>query len=150
MRAPDHIFVYGSLHSMVQGSLAAPQRRCLRWNARLAGRGMISGQLYDLGPYPAAVIAAHGSSQIHSNAWRQGQVHGELWRIRSARTLLPVLDAYERIELPRPEYARIVAEVTLTAGPYAGHAVIAWTYNYLGDIAGLPRIADGRWKAGRT
>ncbi len=43
-------------------------------------------------------------------------------------------DDYERVERP----------VTSPTGP-----TLAWTYLYRGDVSGLARVADGRWRPGR-
>ena len=146
IRAPDHIFVYGSLLSTVRGSLGERERHCLRWNAHLVGRGIIPGRMHDLGHYPVALIGTRPPLSAQAGYCPGNQIHGEVWRIRSARPLLSVLDTYEGIDRPRPEYARIGVEVTLTGAPGAGRKMTAWAYNYLGDVGHLPRIADGRWK----
>ena len=148
-RAPDHILVYGSLLSRCRGSLGAAERRHLRLNARLVGWGTIPGRLHDLGSYPAALFAIRETSNSHSGGRLGERVHGEVWRLRSARGLLAKLDAYEDAGGQEPEYARVPVLVTLASRPGRPRTVAAWAYHYLGDVTPYPWISNGNWSRPR-
>lgn len=78
-RDPDHLFVYGTLRR----GLGHPMARWLLAHAAYVGPATVTGQLYDLGPYPGAVLA------------RGGRVVGEVYRLRHGSPVLAALDAYE-------------------------------------------------------
>jgi len=72
-----HVFVYGTLRE--GGGAEGLLRGCAR-----VGAGAVRGRLYDLGAYPALVLAAG-----------EGAVRGEVWGCPAA--VLPRLDAYEGV-----------------------------------------------------
>lgn len=88
----------------------------LRKHATLLGLATMSGRLYSLGAYPAAVFDPEAATRVC----------GELFKMRDATNLLPELDLYEGIE-DRPdqpaEYRRAVVEVT-----FGSSSVYCWTY----------------------
>lgn len=121
------LFVYGSLRR------DAPDGRAdlLGDGAELVGRGRVRGRLLDLGAYPGLVPAVT----------REERVRGELYAIRSRRTLA-ALDAYEDYDPRRPErslFLRREAQVELDSG----NTTRAWVYWYAGPVGRGRRIASG-------
>jgi gamma-glutamylcyclotransferase (GGCT)/AIG2-like uncharacterized protein YtfP len=82
----SHIFTYGSLMSTADLDIGRAERRALTTAATLIGRASVAGLLFDVGPYPAAVLTRHGIERVY----------GEVWRLpcRPA-SLLESLDRYE-------------------------------------------------------
>ena len=120
MTGEVHLFVYGTLRS--GGGAAGLLRGC-----RLAGPGIVAGTLYDLGDYPALVLAG------------SGPVEGEVWRCPAYA--LARLDEYEGVA--EGLFERVEVEAA---------GARCWTY-----VAGpllAPRltperrIAAGRWPPG--
>jgi gamma-glutamylcyclotransferase (GGCT)/AIG2-like uncharacterized protein YtfP len=121
------LFVYGTLRAFVDIPMARQLRRC----ARHVGAARAPGRLYDLGRYPG-VTAARSKCE-----W----VTGDLYRLRSPRSLFRVLDRYEAGEAgrERPRFVRVRIEVTLARG----RRTVAWIYVY-----GLPVRASARIRSG--
>lgn len=80
MRDHFHLFTYGTLTARAgddgDGIIPGPLAGC-----ELAGEGTIHGTLYDLGLYPALLLAGNDP------------VDGQIWRCPAS--LLPDLDRYE-------------------------------------------------------
>lgn len=105
-------------------------------HAVLEGHGHLSGRLYDLGAYPAAVIDRTVS----------GVVVGEVYRMNEPDRLLPLLDRYEGCtpDLPEPhEYRREVHAVQLADG----RRIEAWVYVWNRSTEGLRPIPGGDYVA---
>lgn len=104
----EYLFVYGTLMS------GMPAAEMLTGAARLVGRGLVRGVLYDLGEYPAL--------------WPgDGDVWGEVYAVAGGATLRRI-DAYEGCDPSQPEslFRRGRVDVRLENG-----AVIrAWAYFY--------------------
>ncbi|HZT48772.1 MAG TPA: gamma-glutamylcyclotransferase family protein [Hyphomicrobiaceae bacterium] len=129
-----HLFVYGSLLS----TAGHPKGARLAAEARLIGPGSIAGTLYRLSWYPGAVESGE----------RGQRVHGEVYALDDPARSFVWLDAYEGLppgKLESEKYVRVERPVQLAAGG----ETTAWVYLYKGDVRGLPRIPDGRWKTGR-
>jgi gamma-glutamylcyclotransferase (GGCT)/AIG2-like uncharacterized protein YtfP len=127
---PSYLFVYGTLLRRSR----SPYAKLLRARAQFAGEASARGYLYHLGRFPGAVF----------DAACRTRVHGEVFRLR-APSLLDTLDAYEgcRPEDPVPHlFRREIIGVQLARGG----AAMAWTYPFIGAIAGRPRIASGHFK----
>ena len=124
----EYLFVYGSLRERA----AHPMHRHLREHAQPAGEASISGKLYDLGPYPAAL-------PDDSGRWR---VRGELHRLEAPAELLEILDQYEgcRPEDPQPQAYRRVLQAVELAG---GKRLQAWVYLYNRAVAAERQIESG-------
>jgi gamma-glutamylcyclotransferase (GGCT)/AIG2-like uncharacterized protein YtfP len=94
------------------------------------GHGYIWADLYDLGPYPAAIPSTHS------------RVRGEVHRMLDPSTTLRTLD---EIENYRPDeqdaslYVRQESPVTLDDG----FIVNAWVYFYNRRLGRAPRIESG-------
>ncbi len=124
----EYLFVYGSLRERA----AHPMHRHLREHARPAGKASISGKLYDLGPYPAAL-------PDDSGCWR---VVGELHRLVAPAELLDLLDEYEGCgpQDPQPQaYRREMRTVELAGGK----RLQAWVYLYNHSVAKQRQIESG-------
>ncbi|MBI4885701.1 MAG: gamma-glutamylcyclotransferase [Acidobacteria bacterium] len=94
------------------------------------GRGSISGALFDLGIYPAAVPAS------------DALVWGEVYRMTHPAIVLQVLDQFEGCRTEEPDsslYTRALAPVTLEDG----RAVDAWVYFYNAPLGRAERIQSG-------
>ena len=107
MSDPEHIFVYGTLRSESDHPMA--RRLCAQ--ARLVGKGFVSGRLYDCGWYPAAVF----------DESEKRQIAGDVFALKPGNKLLADLDAYEAGD---PNYARAALPVRLLDG----RTLMAWAY----------------------
>ena len=124
----EHVFFYGTL---MQG-FALRQR--VQHDALLEylGRGVVMGQLFDLGRYPGLVCG-------------DGQVFGELYRILENDTLLTRTDSvegYKVRDLTASEYRRVLRPVRVEDGM----AVEAWVYLYNLSVGAAPRIVGGDYR----
>jgi gamma-glutamylcyclotransferase (GGCT)/AIG2-like uncharacterized protein YtfP len=107
MSDPEHIFVYGTLRADSDHPMA--RRLCLQ--ARLVGKGIVPGRLYDMGWYPAAMF--DGSEKR--------VVVGHVFALKPGGRLLAELDDYESGD---PNYVRETVEVSLDDG----RQIKAWAY----------------------
>lgn len=121
--AQRHVFVYGTLRRGEANDInrLRPPPRCL-------GRACVHGTLYDLGPYPGAILGGTG--------W----VWGEVYAITPE--LEQQLDVVEEVApVPSGEYTRCHIEVALE-----GQQVACLVYEIDPQRAqGRPRIASGDW-----
>ena len=125
MKAPDILFVYGSLQSgQAANRLLVEQGACYVAPARLAGYA-----LYDLGSFPGI-----RHSPLHA-------VSGEAWRVPPEA--LPALDRYEGEGFL---YARRQVELELEGQGF--HQAYAYVYLHAPDPG--RRVPEERqpWKAG--
>ncbi len=110
----SHLFVYGTLGSGFTNIFA----RALHAQARWLGAARFSGQLYCLGNasfrYPGAIYAAAAAT------W----VQGELWELADPGAAWEMLDAYEGLHDPDPEYRRTIILVTTSSNEQR----LAWCY----------------------
>lgn len=123
---PTLVFFYGTL--MTPFNRAA--RRRVDDDLAYAGRGSISGLLFDLGIYPAAVPAA------------DSQVWGEVFEMSHPTIVLQALDELEGFRAAEPEsslYTRMLTPVTLEDG----RVVEAWAYFYNAPLGRAERIYSG-------
>jgi len=130
-----NLFVYGSL--MASAGHAMGER--LRREARLVGAATIQGRLYRISWYPGAV----GSRD-------PGEcVHGEVYALAQPSRALAWLDRYEGIA-PGATRSAAYERVERPARLAPGEEIAAWVYLYLGDVAGLSIVPDGRWVTSRS
>jgi gamma-glutamylcyclotransferase (GGCT)/AIG2-like uncharacterized protein YtfP len=129
----DHLFVYGTL----MRGFDHPMARLLSANADFVGAARCRGRLYLVKYYPGLVLSDDP----------EDVVFGELFRLRRPVELLREFDMYEAcgegFTMPT-EYIRERLKVTLDDGAVSE----AWTYLYNWPVAGLPRIASGRFLKG--
>lgn len=122
----DLVFFYGTLMTPFN----RPGRQRIDQHLAYAGRGAISGALFDLGIYPAAVPAS------------EGLVWGEVYEMLNPSFVLEVLDEIEGYRDGEPEaslYTRVKTPVTLESGP----TVDAWVYFYNAPLGRAQRIESG-------
>ena len=121
------LFVYGTLRRRC----GHPMAKFLSERASCRGEAKARGQLFDLGPYPAAIRSAEAD-------W----VFGDLYEIDEAT--LAALDAYENEESPQPSYfGREISEIVLPDGMQ----VSAWIYWFHGPLpATALRIPSGQYE----
>lgn len=120
-----HLFVYGTLRP----SLAREEQRPLIAGLEHAGPATVSGQLYDLGPYPGMIPG-------------EGTVHGDLFVFDEERRLA-MLDAYEECGGRQPLYRR---QATMASRP-DGSTVAAWAYYYCRAVATAPIVVSGDYRS---
>lgn len=127
-RQKEYLFVYGTLRRDARGRL----HRFLAGRASFVDAAAYCGKLYKIDDYPGAVPSNDPTDSIY----------GEVYLIRDAVTLFPVLDRYEECgpEFPEPnEYVRQQQRVSLSNGG----TVNAWLYLYNHSTSGLQLIAGG-------
>lgn len=129
----DCIFVYGTLMHGFEHPMAAK----LSSEADYLGKAWCAGRLYRVAHYPGLL---HATSP-------EDVVHGDLFRMRDAATLLAVLDDYEGIGPNEPQptlYLRELLPVTMADDSVTS----AWTYVYNRPVEDAARILSGRFAAG--
>jgi len=124
------LFVYGTLR---RGELRHPILE--RHRGRLLGEGRIEGTLLDLGPHPALIGLP-----------RERPVIGEIYAFDDLAKLLHETDRVEGFlgfGDPSSLYRRGVVSASLGDD---GPPMMAWTYLFAGDAAGLPVVSGGVWR----
>ncbi len=125
----DRLFVYGTL----MRGFDHPMAQLLSRSADFIGAARCQGRLYLVKHYPGLVLSDDPADVVF----------GELFRLRQPVELLREFDMYEACGegFAEPtEYVRRMLRVTCDDG-----AVNAWTYIYNWPVAGLPRVASGRF-----
>ena len=126
----DLLFVYGTLMRGFDHPMAQLLSRC----ADFIGEARCVGRLYLIKHYPGLLL-----SDVTADT-----VFGELYRLRQPEALLREFDMYEACGegFAEPtEYIRQLLPVTLADEMVSE----VWTYIYNWPVAGLPRIASGRF-----
>jgi len=126
----DRLFVYGTL----MRGFDHPMAQLLSRSADFIGEARCRGRLYLVKHYPGLVLS-DDSTEV---------VFGELYRLHQPRELLREFDMYEACGegFAKPtQYVRQMLQVTRDGQA----AEEAWTYVYNWPVAGLPRIASGRF-----
>ncbi len=129
----DHLFVYGTL----MRGFDHPMAQLLSRGADFLGEARCRGRLYLAKHYPGLVKSEDADDVVF----------GELFRLRQPAELLREFDMYEACGegFAEPtEYVRQRLQVVCEGGA----ASEAWTYLYNWPVAGLPRIASGRFLEG--
>jgi len=124
------VFFYGTLMT------GFDRRRRLGMDEQLQfrGRGWITGALFDLGLYPAAIPAA------------DGKVFGEVFEVDDPAPVMTALDQIEGYQPSAPDaslYVRRLVPVFLEGVPSAE----AWAYFYNAPLGRAPRITSGDYLA---
>ena len=99
------------------------------------GRGWVSGQLYDVGLYPAAVPAS------------EGRIWGEVYETTEPDQVLAGLDEIEGYDAAEPDqslYLRQQVTVTFPEGPVE---TSAWIYFYNAPLGHAELIPSGDYLA---
>lgn len=129
---PRHLFVYGTLLPR-----HTPER-LERATADMvpAGRGRVRGILYDLGPYPGAVV--------HDAA--AGWIHGRILQLPEDDGVLHRLDRYEGFDPTDPRRSLFRRE-RCTAQLATGERIECWIYVYNRDTSNASIIPTGDFDA---
>ena len=128
--ASDLLFVYGTL----MRGFDHPMSNLLARNAEFLGQARCQGRLYLVKHYPGLVLCDDPDDVVF----------GELYRLRAPDELLREFDMYEACGegfVAPTEYIRQVLPVRSDDGAVSE----AWTYIYNWPVAGLSRIASGRF-----
>lgn len=113
MGSTERLFVYGSLMNGMDASELLASR------AEYLGRGVIVGQLFDLGEYPAAVKSSSANDLIT----------GEVYELKDNR-LLGQLDEYEEYQPGNLTSLFYRERVEVWLQHPEERAVSAWVYYY--------------------
>jgi len=122
----EQVFFYGTLRT----GFSRTTRAGLDDSLKFAGHGSISGKLFDLGIYPAAVPAT------------DSRVVGEVFEMVDAPKVLAALDRIEGYRPAEPErslYIRVQVPATMDDG----HTEQVWVYFYNAPLGRAPRIVSG-------
>src|ERR1700748_3032984 len=126
----DRLFVYGTL----MRDFDHPMAQLLSRSADFLREARCPGRLYLVKHYPGMVLSDAADDVVF----------GELYRLKQPEALLREFDMYEACGegFAEPtEYIRRLLPVTLGDGAISE----AWTYIYNWPVAGLSRIASGRF-----
>ena len=122
----NYLFTYGSLQRDFDNEMSELVQRSFAYR----GKGYIEGSLYDVGTFPAAILAGRPGSKVH----------GELFRIPPCEIpLVDLLDEYEGC----PElYERVLMEVNTEDGK----TIDAMVYVYQRTTQDLDPIESGNYR----
>ena len=123
----ERIAFYGSLLR----SFGVQRRLGISSRLRLIGPCLLSGRLFDLGPYPACLPGG-------------GRVRGELYELLDAE-LIALLDRFEGFDPSRPRHSLYLRRRLRLIEP----AGLAWAYVYNRSVEGLPLVGSGCWECRR-
>jgi gamma-glutamylcyclotransferase (GGCT)/AIG2-like uncharacterized protein YtfP len=126
----DAAFFYGTL----MAGFDRRRRAGIDSDMRYLGRGYISGALFDLGIYPAAVPSS------------DGKIWGEIYEFDDDGRILAALDdieGYTHDDPDRSLYTRVKTHVTLDGDGSRE----AWVYFYNAPLGAAPRIPSGDYLA---
>ena len=127
------LFLYGTLlPELVSGEIAG-----IVAQLEPLGPATVRGRLYDLGPYPAAVLEPADDVIV-----------GELFRLPQDPAVLAAFDTYEGCP-PGSEEDGLYVRVAGTALRSAGTTCDCWVYVYNRDTASAERIPGGDYRAWR-
>jgi gamma-glutamylcyclotransferase (GGCT)/AIG2-like uncharacterized protein YtfP len=119
------VFFYGTL----MAGFDRRRRAGIDEQLTFIGRGSIPAALFDLGIYPAAVPAP------------EGQVWGEIYRMRDPAVVLPALDEIEGYQPSDPDSSLYTREETPALSD--GQVLTAWVYYYNAPLGKAQRIESG-------
>ena len=122
----EQVFFYGTLRTGFNRTTRAGLDDFLKF----VGHASISGKLFDLGIYPAAVPAT-GS-----------QVFGEVFEMVDAPKVLAALDRIEGYRPAEPERS-LYTRVQVPAAMDDGRTEQVWIYFYNAPLGRASRIASG-------
>jgi gamma-glutamylcyclotransferase (GGCT)/AIG2-like uncharacterized protein YtfP len=130
----DNVADYGFFYGTLMAGFDRRRRAGIDNKMMYRGRGHITGALFDLGIYPAAVPSS------------DGHVWGEVYEFSEVETVLAALDdieGYTHSDPDRSLYTRNRVQVTLEDGD----PVDAWVYFYNAPLGAAPRITSGDYLA---
>ena len=120
-----YLFVYGTLRRAYNNEMAA----FLRQNAEYLHDGVMDGELYDVGTYPAALYKEGSETMIKGNVFKLTGSREEVFR---------VLDLYEGVE--EDLYIRALRPVRFGEGQTE---ILCWVYLFNSSIYHLRLIEHG-------
>lgn len=132
----DAIFFYGTLRP----ALVAEPLRQLILGLEPLGDACMPGRLFDLGPYPAAILDESS-----------GTIRGEVFTLPNEPTLLTRLDEHEDYRPHDPQgsaYLRVLRRATLADG----RRLDVWVYAYNRPVDRAIPVPDGdyvTWRMAR-
>lgn len=121
------LFVYGTLRRAHPHAMADFLRSQATWVAS----GRLSGYLYDVGTYPAAVLGAEDGAYVY----------GDLFLMKNPDAVFEVLDPYEGLD--EGLYCRQLCPIRTSAGQWEE----AWVYLFSESVAALTPIPSGDYLA---
>ncbi len=124
------LFVYGSLRR----DFGHPMSAYLWKRATFVGSVYLPGRLYHLGDYPGFVPDPATEHRVFG--------HLALLDERWAETTWRALDSYEGIDLPDPEYDRLLLDFDPSVGGYTK----IWLYRYRLSVTEMRWIESGDFK----
>jgi gamma-glutamylcyclotransferase (GGCT)/AIG2-like uncharacterized protein YtfP len=133
----DFLFTYGTLRPDLWPAALRrilPELRCL-------GTATVRGRLYDLGPYPAAILDAAADERIR----------GEVLELPPGTSVLSVIDTYEEC-CPADAAESLFLRLRCDAEFADGRVLNCWIYVYNRDPGSVPLVPDGdylRWRGER-
>ena len=125
---PEHLFVYGTLRR----EFKHPMAQLLAQHADFVGAGMLTGRLYDFGGYPGLIYSENDAETVL----------GDVYVLRDAAQLWPILDEYEDYRPGQPAlslYLREEVSITMVEGGSRR----AWVYLYNRPVKRFPWIKSG-------
>ncbi len=122
----ERVFFYGTLRTGFNRTTRAGVDALLKY----AGNGWISGKLFDLGLYPAAVPAT------------DARVFGEIFEMTDTPAVLEALDRIEGYLPAEPERS-LYNRVRVPATFEDGRSEDVWVYFYNAPLGRAPRIISG-------
>ena len=120
----EHLFVYGTLLRDVQNDVFKSVKPLLTFE----DEGYVKGRLFDLGEYPAVVERGLNTT-----------VKGEVYLIEDPDKVFNILDDYEGIHDPEPEYNRKKKIIRLSEGKN----IKSWVYLYAKPINKSIKMIEG-------
>jgi molybdopterin molybdotransferase len=135
----SRLFVYGTL---LQATGRPDIDAVLRDWTRDLGAAQMSGKLFSVGAYPAAVCDGDTEGLGHGP-----KVLGHLFEILDPDKVWPVLDAYEDFDVRDPAASEFLP-LPIQVG-WNDMSTEAITYAYNRSVAGLEPIPSGDWLAWR-
>jgi gamma-glutamylcyclotransferase (GGCT)/AIG2-like uncharacterized protein YtfP len=130
----DNVADYGFFYGTLMAGFDRRRRAGIDNKMAYRGRGYITGALFDLGIYPAAIPSS------------DGRIWGEVYEFSEVDAVLAALDdieGYTHSDPDRSLYLRKKVNVTLEDG----RAVDAWVYFYNAPLGAAPRIDSGDYLA---
>ncbi|MGH9671014.1 MAG: gamma-glutamylcyclotransferase family protein [Terriglobales bacterium] len=130
----QYLFLYGTL---LPERAPAEVAKAVRQLRRI-GRGSVSGKLYDLGEYPAAILDKRSRSRIS----------GEIFEVPGGPAVLKTLDKYEGFN-PRHPRASLFVRKRWPVVFQNGKKLNCWLYVYNRNPGSAPRIEYGDYRHAR-
>lgn len=131
----NYLFVYGTLRNEYNNEMA----KFLRKHADYQEGGLLNGELYDVGSYPAAIF----------KYTKEAFIHGQIFKMHNREKIFQVLDPYEGID--DELYIRRVCPVKIPIGTVIINEeevtqykeLLCWVYLYNRPVTFLKHVPSG-------